>query len=261
MYPAELVIQILNQMEIKKNPVVALENYSKLFILMGLTLSLLIVHLGLEYKSTDKNNELRTSFSLNNLDLDNVNIPITLPPETPPPEPQQPQSIMDRIEIVKDEKKIIETILKSTEVGEKDAIIIKDPRLTNEIIEVKEKEEEVEDVPFAIIEEAPIYPGCIGSREERKICFSEKVSKHVHKHFNAEIAQELGLTPGKQKIFVLFTVDKNGDINNIIARAPHKSLEKETIRVIELLPRMTPGKQRNKAVGVKYSLPITFNVE
>ncbi len=249
-------------MEIKKNQAVILENYSKIFMLLGLTLSLLIVHLSLEYKSTDNNSALRANVSMQNLDLDNENIPITPPPDTPPPpEPQQPQSIMDKIEIVKDEKKIIETVLKSTEIGEKDAISLRDPRLASDIVEVIEKEEVVEDVPFAIIEEAPVYPGCIGTREERKICFSDQVSKHVHKYFNAELAQELGLTQGKQKIYVIFTVDKNGDINNIMARAPHKSLEKEAIRVIDLLPKMTPGKQRNKAVGVKYSLPITFNVE
>lgn len=249
-------------MEIKKNPVVALENYSKLFMLMGLTLSLLIVHLGLEYQSTDNDDALRYQISLVKLDLDNENIPITKPPETPPPpEPQKPETIMDKIEIVKDEKKIIETVLKSTETNERDAILIKDTRLTSQIVEIIEKEEVVEDVAFAIIEEAPVFPGCAGSKEERKMCFSEQVTKHVTKHFNAELAQELGLTPGKQKIFVIFTVDKNGDITNIMARAPHKSLEKEAIRVIDLLPKMIPGKQRNRTVGVKYSLPITFNVE
>ncbi|MDO9262182.1 MAG: energy transducer TonB [Flavobacteriaceae bacterium] len=249
-------------METKKNQAVILENYSKIFMLLGLTLSLLIVHLGLEYKSTENNSDLRASISLVNMDLDNENIPITPPPETPPPpEPQQPQSIMDKIEIVKDEKKIIETVLKSTEIGEKDAILLRDPRLTSDIVEVIEKEEVVEDVPFAIIEEAPVFPGCIGTREERKICLSDKVSKHVHREFNAALAQELGLPPGKQKIYVIFTIDKNGEATNIIARGTHKSLEKEAIRVIELLPKMIPGKQRNRPVGVKYSLPITFNVE
>lgn len=249
-------------MEIKKSPIVALENYSKLFMLMGLALSLFVVYLGIEYKSFESNDNLRNNVSFVNLDIDNENIPITRPPEiTPPPEPQKPETIMDKLEIVKNEKKIIETVLKSTEVGEKDAIIIKDSRLNNQIIEIVEKEEVIEDVPFTIIEEVPTYPGCTGSREERKNCFSEQVTKHVTKHFNADLAQELGLPQGKQKIYVIFTVDKNGDINNIMARAPHKSLEKEALRVIDLLPKMTPGKQRNKPVGVKYSLPITFNVE
>lgn len=248
-------------MEIKKNPVVALENYSKLFMLMGLALSLLIVYLGLEHKSKDASSNLQNQTSILNLDLENENIPIIRPPEVTAPPPKQPEAIMDKIEIVKNEKKIIETILKSTEIDERDAIIIKDNRLRNEIVEVIEKEEVVEDVAFAIIEEVPIFPGCTGTKEEKKGCFSDRVTKHVIKHFNADLAQDLGLLPGKQKIYVIFSVDKNGDITNIMARAPHKSLEKEAIRVIELLPKMIPGKQRNRAVGVKYSLPITFNVE
>jgi len=46
-----------------------------------------------------------------------------------------------------------------------------------------------------------------------------------------------------------------------MARGPHARLEKEAIRVVELLPDMTPGKQRGRPVGVKYTLPITLVVE
>lgn len=249
-------------MEIKKTPTVILENYSRIFMLLGLTLSMLIVYLSLEHKSIDTGNSFYNSISLTNTDMETENIPITKPPEvTPPPEPQQPQSIMDKIEIVKNEQKIVETVLKSTEIDERAAIYVKDNRLTSEIVEIIDKEEVIEDVPFAIIEESPVFPGCTGNKEERKACFSDKVSTHIHKYFNADLAQELGLTPGKQKIYVMFTVNKNGNITDVMARAPHKSLEKEAIRVIEMLPVMTPGKQRNRPVGVKYSLPITFNVE
>jgi protein TonB len=47
----------------------------------------------------------------------------------------------------------------------------------------------------------------------------------------------------------------------IRARAPHPGLEKEATRVIGLLPKMQPGKQRGKAVTVPYSLPIIFQVQ
>ncbi len=246
-------------MEIKKNPQVVLENYSKIFMLLGLSLSLLVVYVGIEHKSIERVNGFIDASTLLKSDLENENIPITKPPETVTPPP--PDAILNKIEIVKNEKEIIETVLKSTEVGEKDAIIIKDSRLTRDIVEIAEKEDDVEDVPFAIIEEAPIYPGCTGTREERKNCFSVQVAKHVLKIFNADLAQELGLSPGKQRIYILFTIDKNGNVSDIQARAPHKSLEKEAIRVVGLLPKMTPGKQRNRPVGVKYSLPITFNIQ
>ncbi len=242
-------------MEIKKNPQVVLENYSKIFMLLGLSLSLLVVYVAIEHKSIERVNGFTDASILLKSDLENENIPITKLPETVTPPP--PDAILNKIEIVKNEKEVIETVLKSTEVGEKDAIIIKE----RDIVEIIEKEDEVEDVPFAIIEEAPIYPGCTGTREERKNCFSVQVAKHVLKIFNANLAQELGLSPGKQRIYILFTIDKNGNVSDIQARAPHKSLEKEAIRVVGLLPKMTPGKQRNRSVGVKYSLPITFNIQ
>ena len=55
-------------------------------------------------------------------------------------------------------------------------------------------------------------------------------------------------------------IDKNGEIINIRAKAPHKRLEKEAIKVVNKLPKMEPGKQRNRNIGVKYTLPIVFEV-
>jgi protein TonB len=74
------------------------------------------------------------------------------------------------------------------------------------------------------------------------------------------LAQDLGLTEGMKRISVQFIIDKNGMVTNIKARAPHPRLQKEAIRIIKLLPKMSPGRQRNKAVNVRYNLPIGFRV-
>jgi protein TonB len=66
---------------------------------------------------------------------------------------------------------------------------------------------------------------------------------------------------GKQRINVIFKIDKNGNVTGVRSRAPHPRLEKEAARVINLLPKMKPGRQRGKAVVVPYSLPITFKVQ
>ena len=60
---------------------------------------------------------------------------------------------------------------------------------------------------------------------------------------------------------MIFKIDKNGNVTGVRARAPHKSLEDEAIRVIRLLPKMKPGLQDGKPVVVPYSLPIIFSVE
>jgi protein TonB len=67
--------------------------------------------------------------------------------------------------------------------------------------------------------------------------------------------------PGKQRISVQFVVDQVGNIVDVQVRAPHKRLEKEAKRVIELLPQMTPGQQQKNAVRVKYNLPIVFEIQ
>ena len=46
-----------------------------------------------------------------------------------------------------------------------------------------------------------------------------------------------------------------------MARGRHSRLEKEEVRVVELLPDMTPGYLRGRPAVVKYTLPITLVVE
>ncbi|WP_372792606.1 M56 family metallopeptidase [Lutibacter sp.] len=116
-------------------------------------------------------------------------------------------------------------------------------------------------IPFAIIDEVPIYPGCEGTKEEIKICLQEKITQHVNKNFNSNLATELKLESGIKRIFVMFKIDKEGNIAEVKARAPHQNLADEAIRVVNLLPKMIPGKQKGENVGVKYSLPIAFKVE
>lgn len=123
------------------------------------------------------------------------------------------------------------------------------------------EEEVVEDVPFSIIENAPIYPGCKGDKEWLRKCLSISIQQFVKTIFNTDIAKDLGLKAGKQRIHSQFTIDKEGVVKNITVRAPHEKLKEEALRVIQKLPRMKPGKQRGVPVSVKYALPISFIVQ
>ena len=243
-------------MQIKKYPSATLENYSKILIQLGLVLSLFIVYEFMNMKTYPSPiKEIVGNYSIIDDTEDNIEIKVIEPEIKPPAKLVLP----DKIVQVEDEVEVIETVIESTETDETDAVIID---IDKDVVSVEEEEEVVEDVPFMVIENVPVFPGCTGNNTELRACFSAQMSKFVSKKFNADLASDLGLPTGSiQRIFVMFKIDKNGDIANIQARAPHKKLQQEAIRVIKLLPKMTPGRQRGRAVGVKYGLPIVFKVE
>lgn len=116
------------------------------------------------------------------------------------------------------------------------------------------------EVPFAVIDQTPLYPECKDlSKEEQRKCFAKNISLHVNKNFNVDLANELGLS-GKQRINVIFKINKQGNVTGIRARAPHPALEEEAKRVVAALPKMIPGKHKGKTVVVPYSLPIIFEI-
>jgi len=243
-------------MEIKKYPNALLENYSKILIQLGLVLALFIVYEFIKMKSyPGEIKSLTGAFT----STENIEETVEVKRVELEIQPKAKAVIPDKILKVEDEVEVVETIIESTETDESEAIIID---VNKDIVAAVEEETIVEDVPFIVIEEVPIFPGCTGNNKQLRACFSAEMSKFVSKKFNADLSTDLGLASGSvQKIFVMFKIDSKGDITNIKARAPHKKLQSEAIRVIKLLPKMTPGRQRGKPVSVSYGLPIVFKVE
>jgi hypothetical protein len=117
------------------------------------------------------------------------------------------------------------------------------------------------EIPFSVIDQAPTFESCshlLG--EDQKQCTSMEIAKFVNRNFNINIASEFGLK-GKQRIAVMFKIDKNGKVMDVRARAPHEALEDEAVRVINALPRFIPGEHNGEVVVVPYSLPILFQVQ
>lgn len=116
--------------------------------------------------------------------------------------------------------------------------------------------------PFSSVDKPPIFPGCEESleNEELKKCFTEKISKHIIKEFNINIAKKLGVK-GVQKIIARFRINENGDVTNIDVKSEHEVFSKEAKRVIKLLPEMKSGMHHDRPVTVAYALPIQFKVE
>lgn len=179
-------------------------------------------------------------------------IPLTEQIKTPPPPSPPPVQAPTEIEIVEDEEEVEETIIESTETDRDEIIEVEDV--------VIEEEEEIIDVPFAVIEDVPVFPGCENvEKDQLRNCFQEQMNKHIRRNFRyPEIAQEMGI---KGRVFVNFIISEDGSITNIRMRGPDKNLEGEAKRIISLLPNMTPGKQRGRPVRVPFSIPIVFKLQ
>jgi protein TonB len=234
-------------MELKKNPKADLRNNSSLYFVLGLAVVMLLVFIAFEWKTYDKVTDY--DISLNVEDALDEEVPLTEQIKTPPPPP--PPAAPEVIEVVEDEEEVEETVIESTETSQEEEII--------EVDDVQVEEDDLDvDVPFAVIEDVPIFPGCEGASDKRA-CFNEMMQKHIIKNFRyPEIAQEMGV---QGRVNVMFTIQKDGSIGNIRYRGPDKNLEAEALRIIEKLPKMTPGKQRGRAVRVPFSIPIVFKLQ
>ncbi|WP_338359569.1 energy transducer TonB [Yeosuana marina] len=176
-----------------------------------------------------------------------------------PAQPEKEEMVKKQITRVVDPKFVIDE--NTPEIFTKDPVVTEtpiDPKRVPEVIKIPE----VENVPYILVEQVPIYPGCERAKDnnERKKCMSDKINKLVQKKFNSNIASEYGLS-GIQRINVEFKIDKTGHVTDIKTRATHPKLEEEAERVVNIIPDMEPGKQRDKPVGVIYSLPIVFKVQ
>ena len=234
-------------MQPKKNPKADLNKNRNLYFVIGLSSVLAVTWGAVEYKSYDR----QLNFDgVSMLEDDEEDIPITEQLKTPPPPPPPPPPAPEVIEIVEDEEEVEETVIESTESDEE--MIIED-------IVVEDDFEDI-DVPFAVIEDVPIVPGCERvATSERRTCFQDQMNKHIRKNFRyPDIAQEMGI---QGRVYVNFIISKDGSITNIRMRGQDKNLENEAARIIGRLPKMTPGKQRGRAVRVPFSIPITFRLQ
>ncbi len=244
-------------MEVKKNPNVDPKRNSSLYFLVGLTTVLLLTYVGIELKSEDPRIEVEKLDIVDNMIVDEEAI-LTMPPvqKLPPPPPPAPEVI----QIVDNKQVIEEKKIETTEVDENKPVVVNNASQYGD--EGGTAEEIDEEVPFAVIEDVPVFPGCEGVAKNKRLdCFMEQMAKHIKKNQQyPERAMEDGV---QGRVSVLFVIDKDGGISNVQVRGPKggELLEKEAKRVIEKLPKFKPGMQRGKPVKVKYSQPITFKLQ
>lgn len=225
-------------MEIKKKPKADLENKKSLMTEIGLVITLGIVLAAFEWSTTDV--KIDTSGMIEEAAVEEEIVPITRQEEIKPPPPPPPPKMSDIINIVDDDVELDDELdLQDTEADENTTYDYQQE------IAVVEEEEETQEV-FFIVEEMPVFPG--GEEALRKF-IAQSVKYPV-------IAQENGI---QGRVFVSFVVNQKGEVTNVkVARPFDPNLDKEAVRVVQSMPKWSPGKQRGKAVKVSYTVPINF---
>lgn len=180
--------------------------------------------------------------------------------ETAPPPPPLKATIQFTPPVITDDEEVTdENAMKSQEelteskvqisvatvdgTDDKDAVDIAD--LKDHKVIVAEKEEE----PFVSVEQMPQFPG--GNTE---------LMKYIANNLKyPTIAAENGI---EGRVIVRFVVGKDGRVSNIeIQRGLDSSCDKEARRVVESMPRWTPGRQNGREVPVYFTLPILFKLQ
>ena len=113
----------------------------------------------------------------------------------------------------------------------------------------KVKEEPQEKVIFQVVEEMPQFPGGMG-----------EAMKFLAKNIKYPVSAQQAKIEGR--VVVQFVVERDGSISDIhTVRSVSPELDAEAVRVVSLMPKWIPGKQRGKAVAVKYTMPIMFRLQ
>ena len=225
-------------MQVKKSEQASLENDKLVYVLMGLVFVLSLVYVALEWteREVTKYEVTDTEF----LFEEEVEIQQTSQ-ETPPPPPPPAVQEVEVLNVVEDNVET-ESIEVNTEETEQEVVIAAP-------VEAPVEEEE-EEVVFVVVESMPEFPG--GQQALFKY-LSENVKYPV-------IAQENGI---QGRVICQFVVNKDGSIVDVevVRSGGDPSLDKEAIRVIKSMPKWKPGKQRGKAVRVKYTVPVNFKLQ
>ena len=153
--------------------------------------------------------------------------------------------------VVKDDSPL--TILMRDDVQPLDEMVVVGQTPKEEVkytkVEVEETEKPQEEVIFQVVEEMPQFLGGLG--EAMKF-----LAKNIKYPVEAQQAKIEG------RVIVRFVVGRDGSVSNVeVVRGVSPELDAEAVRVVSLMPKWIPGKQRGKAVAVKYTMPIMFRLQ
>ena len=104
------------------------------------------------------------------------------------------------------------------------------------------------DMVFDVVEVMPQFPG-------GQIAMLQYIMKNIK---YPEQAMKEGI---QGRVAVRFIVEKDGSISDVKPiLSVHPLLNKEAVRVVESMPKWTPGKHNGKPVRVRFNVPVMFKL-
>ncbi|WP_282043704.1 hypothetical protein [Winogradskyella flava] len=107
----------------------------------------------------------------------------------------------------------------------------------------------------------PVYRGCDKdmTNEELKRCSKKKIMNFIKMSFDTGIA-DVALPLEKSTQFRLdFIINKKGKVEQVNAKANHRAIAIEAIRVTKRLPKFKkPGTKNGEAVDTPFSMLMTI---
>ena len=101
---------------------------------------------------------------------------------------------------------------------------------------------------FDTVEQMPEYPGGMQAMIE----FLQT---------NMKYPEDAAKQKVEGRVMVQFVVETDGSVSDVhVAKQVFPSLDAEAIRVVQAMPKWTPGKDKGRVVRVKYNLPIVFRM-
>ena len=228
-------------MEVKKSPKADLENKKTTNLLVGAIMVLAVLFVGFEWSERDK--KVTTDTGIADVIFEEEIIPITeqeQPKQAPPP-PEAPK-VEEVLEIMDNDSKVEESTIQASDDTQAAVEVKYTP------VEVEEEEVEEEQI-FQIVEEPASFPGGIG-----------ECMKWLGKNMKyPTISQENGV---QGRVIVQFVINRDGSIVDAkVVRGVDPYLDKEALRVVNQMPKWSPGKQRGKAVRCQFTLPVQFRLQ
>lgn len=226
-------------MELKKNQKYDLERKRPLFFGIGL-----IAALGLVISAFEVKTEIDPIPDWDPVVEENWIDDIIISTEHKKPEPPKPKIARKPIVSVE----VLEIVQKELEQEFEIELEPLDDEPIDEYDPGMFIEEEV-DEPFLFVEKMPEFPG----GEVELLSFIARNVRYPGK------AQRLSISG---RVTVDFVVEKDGSVSQIrLKKGIGAGCDEEAMRVVGLLPKFSPGKQRGIPVRVHMSVPIVFRLD